>query len=131
MAGFWHGRPRRFISGHNSKGMRRGEGRYVNAHGYVLLRLPSHPRAASMGGYVMEHRYLMEQHLGRYLELNEHVHHINHDRSDNRLENLMLIDPVEHAKYHTSQSRRPQSEEHRRKTSEAMKRVWAERRRQG
>lgn len=124
----YHGRVSRFISGHNSKGMKRGEGRYINAHGYVLLRMPGHPRAASMGGYVMEHRYLVEQHIGRYLEPDEHVHHLNHDRSDNRIENLMIIDPVEHAKYHTSQPRRAQSDERRQKAAASMSRVWAERR---
>ena len=124
------GYPMRYISGHNSKGMKRGEGRYVNAHGYVLLYKPDHPRAHTMKGYVMEHRYLMEQQIGRYLRADEHVHHLNHDRSDNRLENLLIVDPVEHAQYHTSQPRIQQSEEHRRKTSEAMKRVWAKRKSQ-
>lgn len=37
------------------------------------------------------HRYLMEQHLGRVLEPDEHVYHLNGHSTDNRIENLVVV----------------------------------------
>lgn len=63
--------------------------RYIDAHGYVHLRMPGH-RLASANGYVREHRYVMEEFLGRPLDESERIHHKNGNRSDNRIENLEL-----------------------------------------
>ena len=73
-------------------------GRHVTVLGYAKIRLPGHPDAKN--GYVLEHRWVMEQHLGRYLAPHEQVHHLNKDRLDNRLENLAVMTKGEHSRHH-------------------------------
>ena len=59
--------------------------RRIASTGYVRIKVPG-------GREVLEHRHIMEQHLGRKLERYENVHHLNGDRTDNRLDNLELWD---------------------------------------
>lgn len=50
------------------------------------------------GKLVREHRWLMEQHLGRKLESWEHVHHIDGNHLNNAIENLIVLSNAEHQK---------------------------------
>jgi hypothetical protein len=56
--------------------------RWVDHNGYALVRRD--------GRVIFEHRWVMERHLGRPLWPDEQVHHVNGDRTDNRLANLEL-----------------------------------------
>lgn len=67
--------------------------------GYIKVYSPDHPHATA-DGYVMKHVLVMERHIGRYLTSDEVVHHVNHIRSDNRLDNLRLMTKHDHASMH-------------------------------
>lgn len=64
-------------------------GRIIDKDGYILVLVPVHP-FANQNGYVREHRLVVEKYIGRYLTPDEVVHHINHKKDDNRIENLRL-----------------------------------------
>jgi len=77
------------------------KGGRIIRNGYVLIRKPSHP-SAIMGGYIAEHRLVMENFLKRLLKKNEIIHHINGRKDDNRIENLEIISQKTHVyKHHT------------------------------
>jgi hypothetical protein len=71
----------------------RWKGGRVVRRGYVHIFMPDHPSIAGRGTtrhYVLEHRLVMEQMLGRLLLPRETVHHKNGVTDDNRPENLEL-----------------------------------------
>lgn len=72
-----------------------GKPAVLDAAGYVKVYEPDHPKA-SRSGWVFEHRLVVEGILGRYLDRDEEVHHINHVRHDNTPENLQLMSAAEH-----------------------------------
>lgn len=74
-------------------------GRRFDKDGYVLVYAPDHqwPRR---GGYIREHVFVMENALSRRMKPGECVHHKDHDRQNNSVENLEIIQRGQHSKLH-------------------------------
>lgn len=101
--GLIKGQPCRWIRGHRNyiyppqKFGKKPE--IKSTDGYVLIYRPRHQNAGK-SGYVLRSRYVMATHLGRPLRADEHVHHVNRDKTDDRVDNLQVVTPSEHAKLH-------------------------------
>ena len=70
-----------------------------HSDGYVVIKLQPDDFFYPMSGkdgYVFEHRLVMAQSLGRCLHSWEIVHHRNHKRDDNRIDNLQLVSDDKH-----------------------------------
>lgn len=67
--------------------------RYRAKSGYVKLYLANHK-------VVEEHRYAVANHLGRDLDVDEVVHHLDGDKTNNDLSNLRLLARSDHARGH-------------------------------
>ncbi len=94
------GHPIPFVAGHHNR-IRKGElaprwkgGRYKMGSGYIAAY------DSDRETHILEHRLIMERKLGRELAYEEHVHHINGIKDDNRLENLELLSQREHMQMH-------------------------------
>ena len=79
---------------------RHSKDRIIDKDGYVrLYGMYNHPRR-NAAAQVYEHIVVMERILGRSITQEEQIHHINHNRSDNRPENLIVLPWLEHQRQH-------------------------------
>lgn len=64
----------------------------IGKRGYKLIYHPERK-------WIKEHHWIWEQHNGP-VPVGMHIHHINLNRLDNKIENLCLLTPSEHSKLH-------------------------------
>jgi len=79
-------------------------GRVIASNGYVLVRVGVSHHLSDVRGYAYEHRLMAEQKIGRMLVSGELVHHVNGDKTDNRIENLNVVPSIAH---HWAEHRKP------------------------
>ena len=88
----------------------------INQNGYILEYCPGHPKLndkSIKGGRVLQHRLIIEKNYEKFdnkffekingwivLKDEYDVHHINEIKTDNRLENLMILTKSEHTSLH-------------------------------
>lgn len=72
---------------------------------YDYAVVPEHPYALKIGHYVLVHRVILENYLGRLLDSDEIAHHINENKKDNRIENIELCLKDIHKRYHAKKGR--------------------------
>lgn len=121
--GYIKGQPKRFVYGHSLRGLWTGrkhteesrrrmrensggekspnwKGGVTLINGRRLIRVGKDHPLANANGYALEHRLVFSKALGRFLQSHEHVHHINENPLDNRIENLLLMNKSTHKSLH-------------------------------
>lgn len=96
------GRPARYKHGHHTfreDNPNWNNGKINPKKGYIRIFNPKHHRA-DKNGYVREHILIMEKHLGRRLNPQEVIHHVDHNTKNNDISNLMLFrNHSEHSRF--------------------------------
>lgn len=121
--GYVKGEPMLFVRNHHQRGVKRSEeerrrmretrrgtlrgaanpqwkGGRTFERNRICVRVGRDHPMADRNGLVLEHRYVVSQALGRMLDKDEAVHHVNRDPFDNRPGNLVLVSRAEHAAIH-------------------------------
>ena len=74
----------------------------IDKKGYVLIHKPDHKYSKPKRGWIQEHRAVVEDFIKRRLKKGECVHHIDENKQNNKIDNLMIFKShSKHSKFHT------------------------------
>lgn len=88
----------------NKRGFNNKGGRRINKQGYVEIWNPKNENS-NKKGYVLEHRLVMSEYIGRPLRKDEIVHHIDRNKRNNNISNLELMTNNEHSIQHEKEDK--------------------------
>lgn len=75
---------------------------------YEMVKAPdAYPGMKYRGKYVYEHHLVWWTNTGKLVPEGFVIHHVNHEKRDNRIENLELIDRSAHSKDHAKEKLNP------------------------
>jgi len=73
----------------------------IDKKGYFLIYKPDHKYSETKNGWIYNHREVVENFIKRKLKKGECIHHIDEDKTNNKIENLMLFKShKEHSSFH-------------------------------
>jgi len=74
--------------------------------GYILIFCPDHPYSETRKGWILEHRVVVENFIKRKLRTGECIHHIDKNKKNNDIKNLMVFQSHKaHASWHNKLKR--------------------------
>jgi hypothetical protein len=82
-------------------------GRTVDPRGYVLIRVGKDHPLADVRGYAYEHRLIAQEYVDHPLTTQEHIHHDNEQKGDNRPNNLVPTASLAEHFVHHRKDRQP------------------------
>lgn len=77
-------------------------GRYISSDGYVMVHIGGDKKEVGWTSYRKEHMLIAERILGRTLEKEEVVHHIDGVKTNNEPSNLWITSSIAHRHAHNS-----------------------------
>lgn len=82
------------------RSIKQEELRVAKDTGYAYFNDKYHPLVCKGSYRIYYHRHIMSIYLGRWINSEEHVHHLDGNKLNNSIDNLVICTAAEHTKLH-------------------------------